>query len=302
MSVNVRRIGARDQRVQRLRRLLRRSSVRDSEHAFVAEGVRLVEAALDAGVGIEGLFVAADWQSSAPTAAVVERASAGGVAVFELATGIMERVADTVSPQPVCAVIRSVDLGVDELLSRPAPGSGHEPGLGSKQEPGQGSKQPPRQGSGQSLVLVCVDVRDPGNLGALLRIAGATGVHGVVCCAGTVDPFNPKVVRASAGAVFRVPLVVGTAPAEALEALGRQGYRCWATVPRGGTDYAVADLGARSALVLGNEGAGLPVEVVSRLDGSLTIPMEAGTESLNVAMTVAVLCFDAARRRRLSVG
>ncbi len=165
MSVNVRRIGARDQRVQRLRRLLRRSSVRDSEHAFVAEGVRLVEAALDAGVGIEGLFVAADWQSSAPTAAVVERASAGGVAVFELATGIMERVADTVSPQPVCAVIRSVDLGVDELLSRPAPGSGHEPGLGSKQEPGQGSKQPPRQGSGQSLVLVCVDVarpREPG--------------------------------------------------------------------------------------------------------------------------------------------
>ena len=277
MSVNVRAVGARDQRVQRLRRLLRRTSVRDAEHAFVAEGVRLVEAALDARARIEGLFVAPEWRLSAPTTAVVERAADCGVAIFELGPGIMERVADTVSPQPVCAVVEAVDVGMDELLSRPADGD-------------------------RDLILVCVDVRDPGNLGAVLRIAGATGVAGVVCCAGTVDPFNPKVVRASAGAVFRVRLVVGTAPTEVLEMLGSHGYRRWATVPRGGTDYAIADLEGRSALVLGNEGAGLPEEVVSRLDGSLTIPMDAGTESLNVAMTVAVLCFDAARRRRLAAG
>jgi len=276
VSVIVKRLGARDQRVQRLRRLVRRSSVRDSEHAFVAEGVRLVEAALDARAGIEELFVSPEWHSSASTAAVVERAVASGVAVFELGPGIMERTADTVSPQPVCAVIKTVELGMDELLSRPPADSTH------------------------SLVLVCVDVRDPGNLGAVLRIAGATGVEGVICCAGTVDPFNPKVVRASAGAVFRVPLVVGAAPADVLEELGNHGYRRWATVPRGGIDYFVAELEARVALVLGNEGAGLPDEVVRRLDGSLTIPMEAGTESLNVAMTVAVLCFDLARRRRLS--
>jgi TrmH family RNA methyltransferase len=197
------------------------------------------------------------------------------VAVFELGPGIMERIADTVSPQPVCAVIESVEHDIGELLSR--------------------SDRP----SASGLVLVCVDVRDPGNLGAVLRIAGATGVEGVICCAGTVDPFNPKVVRASAGAVFSVPLVVGAAAPDALEELGNHAYRRWATVPRGGTDYATADLVGRVALVLGNEGAGLPDEVVSRLDGSLTIPMQAGTESLNVAMTVAVLCFDLARRRRL---
>ena len=103
----------------------------------------------------------------------------------------MERVADTVSPQPVCAVVQAVELALDELLSQSGPG----------------------------LVLVCVDVRDPGNLGAVLRIAGATGVAGVICCEGTVDPLNPKVVRASAGAVFRVPLVTSVKPAEALAAL-----------------------------------------------------------------------------------
>jgi len=255
--------------------LLRRSSVRDIEHAFVGEGVRIVEAALDASAPVESLFVAADWRSSTSVTAVVDRATRTGITVFELGPGIMERVADTVSPQGVCAVVRAVDRGLDDLLSKPAPSFG------------------------EGLVLVCVDVRDPGNLGAVLRIAGATRVAGVICCAGSVDPFNPKVVRASAGAVFSVPLVSGVAATDALTSLSGLGYRCWATVPKGGTDYAVADLDGPTALVLGNEGAGLPGEVVSLLDGgSLTIPMAPGTESLNVAMTAAVLCFDAVRRRR----
>jgi TrmH family RNA methyltransferase len=297
--------------------------VRDSERAFVAEGVKLVEAALDAGAPVELLFVAADWRSSAPAVAVVERAAGTGLDIFELGPGIMERVADTVSPQPVCAVVEAVDIGLDELLSGPEPRGFRFPsGPGPRKLPaGSGPGSPtsgsgpgsPTSGSGprsqpsgsepgtrNDLVLVCVDVRDPGNLGAVLRIAGATGVKGVICCAGTVDPFNPKVVRASAGAVFRVPLVVGARPAEALGALAGFGFRCWATEPHGGTDYAVADLEGPTALVLGNEGAGLPAEVVSGLNGSLTIPMEDGTESLNVAMTVAVLCFDAVRRRRTS--
>lgn len=271
-----------------MRRLLRRSNVRDLEHAFVAEGTKLVEAALDAGARLEAIFVADDWRSATAAAVVVERAAALGVTVFELGPGVMERVADTVSPQPVCAVVEAVDIGLDELLLRTSKPLGGELG-------------PAGQCEAACVVVVCVDVRDPGNLGSVLRIAGATGARGVICCAGTVDPFNPKVVRASAGAVFRVPLVVGTPPVEALEALGRGGYRRWATVPSGGTDYAVADLGGPSAFVLGNEGAGLADEVVGLLDGALTIPMQAGTESLNVAMTVAVLCFEAVRRHRSAV-
>lgn len=284
MSFSVRRIGARDHRVQRLRRLVRRSGVRDLEHAFVAEGAKLIEAALDAGAPVQALFVADGWQTSDATRVVVERAAGRGVAVFELGPGIMERVADTVSPQPVCAVVESVDVALEELLGRCGP----KPPTG------------PSAADDAGALLVCVDVRDPGNLGAVLRIAGATAMAGVICCAGTADPYNPKVVRASAGAVFRVPLVVGVDPLEALEVLGGAGYRRFATVAHGGSDYALADLDGRIALVLGNEGAGLPAEIVRRLDGSLTIPMEDGTESLNVAMTVAVLCFELVRRRRSS--
>lgn len=229
---------------------------------------------MDAGAPIESLFVAADWRSSPPTSALVERASRSGVRVFELGPGIMQRVADTVSPQSVCAVVGIADLGLEDLLARPD------------------------SAVDQALLLVCVDVRDPGNLGAVLRIASATGAAGVICCAGTVDAYNPKVVRSSAGALFQMPVVTDVGPVETLSRLSGLGYRCWATVPEGGTDYALADLRGRTALVLGNEGAGLPADVTAQLDGALTIPMAPGTESLNVAMTAAVLCFELARRRR----
>ena len=189
----------------------------------------------------------------------------------------MERVADTVSPQPVCAVVGRSTWAWTSCC--------------------RGRRSPDRDASG--LVLVCVDVRDPGNLGAVLRIAGATGVAGVICCAGTVDPYNPKVVRASAGAVFRVPLVAGAEPGQALETLGG------ARIPVLGDGSPGRDglrrrgpRRSRRPSSSATKGPGLPAEVVDRLDGALTIPMADGTESLNVAMTAAVLCFEAARRRR----
>ena len=106
----------------------------------------------------------------------------------------MQRVADTVSPQSVCAVVGIADVGLEDLLARPA------------------------TAVDQAVLLVCVDVRDPGNLGAVLRIASATGAAGVICCAGTVDAYNPKVVRSSAGAVFQMPVVTDVGPVETLGA------------------------------------------------------------------------------------
>ena len=105
-------------------------------------------------------------------------------------------------------------------------------------------------------MVVCVDVRDPGNAGAVIRSADAAGADGVVCCAGTVDPFNPKTVRASAGSVLHLPVVAGGEPAEVLDALAGQGLACLAAVAHGGTPYTEVDLVARSALVFGNEASG----------------------------------------------
>ncbi len=150
-----------------------------------------------------------------------------------------------------------------------------------------------------SLVVVCADVRDPGNAGTVLRSAAAAGADAVIACDGSVDLLNPKTVRASAGALFRVPIVNGGAPEAVLDALAAWGLTRLGTAAHGGTDYLEADLAAPTALVLGNEAHGLRPEVADRLDGAVTIPMAAGAESLNVGIAAAVLCFEAARRRRV---
>lgn len=264
-------LGPRHQRVQRLRRLVRQRSVRHEDRRFVLEGARLLEAALEAGASLEAVY---HDPNAAPTElrSLLERARAGGARVFALRQGVLERVTDTVTPQPVCAVAAANDVGVDELLAAP----------------------PIR-----SLPLVvCVAVRDPGNLGAILRSADAAGSAGVVVCGESADPYNPKVVRASAGAIFRLRLAVGGDAGELLDRLGEAGLRRVGTLARGGADYAVASLAAPVALVLGNEASGLGPEAAARLDEAVTIPMAGGGESLNVAMAATVLCFEAARRRR----
>ena len=156
--------------------------------------------------------------------------------------------------------------------------------------------------AGATLVVVCVDVRDPGNLGTVIRSADAAGADAVVCCDGTVDPTNPKCVRATAGSLFHVPVVEGGSAVDAIGALSRLGFTTVATVVRGGTDYAAFDWTGPVALVLGNEAGGLDGGLVGTLDVGVTIPMAGRAESLNVGVSAAVLCFEALRQRRTAPG
>ncbi len=251
-----------------MRQLLARRDARSSERRFVVEGAKAIGEALDAGAAVESVLVDDERVADAERR-VVQRAAAAGAAVVELERGVMARVAGTVAPQGVMAVVEMVDVALGDV--------------------------PP---ASRDLVVVCAEVRDPGNLGTIVRTAGAAGAGAVVSCSGSVDLYNPKTVRASAGAVFHVPVVAGPDAEEVLDELGRWGLWRWGTVPRGGRDYAAADLAGPVALTLGNEAHGLPPAVSSRLDGLLSIPMAGPAESLNVAATAAVLCFEAARQRR----
>ena len=256
-------LGFTSARVKRLRQLMQRSAMRERERAFVVEGPTLVSDALDAGAELECLFVAPD----AP-APLVASAVAAGVPVHDLAPGVLERVAGTVTPQPVLAVARTLDVDLGQL-------------------------------AGASLVVVCVDVRDPGNLGTVLRSAEAAGVGGIICCDGSVDVYNPKCVRASAGSLFHTRIVAGGEPVKVLGALSEWGLRRLGTRADAGEPYYRVDLTAPTALVLGNEAHGLSTSVAAALDGWVSIPMEGRAESLNVGMAAAVLCFEAARQRAL---
>jgi TrmH family RNA methyltransferase len=216
---------------------------------------------------VEAVFVGTEEAAGSPAVAdALARAQDKGIRIFELGPGVVERVADTVTPQPLLAVVRTPQAVLQDL-------------------------------AGATFVVVCVDVRDPGNAGAVIRSADAAGADAVVCCAGTVDPFNPKTVRASAGSVLHLPVVAGDDPAEVLDALTAQGMACLAAVAHGGTPYTEVDLVAPLALVLGNEASGLPPAIGDRLGHGVTIPMAGGAESLNVSMAAAVLCFEVRRAR-----
>ena len=222
---------------------------------FVIEGQKLLDEAVAAGVKPHEVYAAPgyDPQVDAPT--------------FELAAGVVERVADTVTPQPVLAVVPTLDVPLDAVRE-------------------------------STFLVVCVDVRDPGNAGTVLRSAEAAGADAVICADGSVDLYNPKTVRASAGSLFHVRVVVGGGAGEVLETIGGWGVSRLGTMAHGGLDYTACDLARPVAIVLGNEANGLPAEAAAQLDQAVTIPMVGRSESLNVGMAAAVLCFETARQRR----
>jgi RNA methyltransferase, TrmH family len=237
----------------------------------VVEGPDLLSVALEAGAPIESVYVAPQGRSSPSVAAVVDRAFDTGVRVFDLAPGVIERVSDTVTPQPVLAVVGFAPAELEDIKD-------------------------------MAMVVVCVDVRDPGNAGTMIRTADASGVGAVVCCEGTVDPTNPKTVRSSAGSLFHLPVVAGGTPEGVLEALRGWGFSVVGTVARGGVDYSSFDWKGKVAAVFGNEASGLGPRVTALLDASVSIPMAGRAESLNVSVSAAVVCFEALRQRRSLAG
>lgn len=265
-------LGPRHHEVRQLRALLRDSGARDEASAFVLEGPRLLEDALRRGVDVSEIYLGTNARTA--FASLLAHPAVDGVPVAELKEGVLEKLGTTRTPQPVLAVVPMPDAAAVADLDGPGP------------------------------VLVVVDVADPGNLGTLLRSAEASGCAGLVCCGTTVDPYNPKVVRASAGSIFGVPIVDGRGgpwdSATVLAALGQAGRRRYGAAV-GGTPLTGVDLAGLVALVLGNEARGIPAELDEHLDGRISVPMAGAAESLNVAMAGTVLVFEAARQRLSSL-
>lgn len=272
-------VGAKNPAVQHLRRLAGRRSARTEANAFVVDGPVLTLAALDAGIEIEAAYVdeaaAAEARGTRSTTAaglavVLERLEAADIRVIEVRAGVLAGAVDTVTPHGIAVIARPVTRPLRFVTS-----------------------------SATGLVLVLAGIGDPGNAGTLLRSAEAAGAKAVVVTAGSVDLYSPKTVRASAGAIFHVPVVVGEEAVAAIEELRRAGFTTLASAARDGEVYDSVDLTGPVAIVLGSEAHGLAPEVEAVVDRRVTIPMAGRAESLNVAMAGTLLCFESARQRRL---
>jgi TrmH family RNA methyltransferase len=189
-----------------------------------------------------------------------------GVPVTAVADGVLERVATTVTPRPVVAVARQRVVALEDLRD--------------------------------ATFLVVLDaISDPGNLGTIIRAVESAGADGVVV-AGGVDVFNPKCVRATAGALFFTRVAMVPSAASALAVIGEWGMHRVGTSASAPRRYDEVDLTASVAVVFGAEAHGLGADVAASVDEMVSIPIAGRSESLNVAGAAAVLCFEVARQRR----
>jgi len=262
-------LSARNPKVKELRRLLGRRSARREAGRFVVEGPTLVGDAIAAGLVLEAVYREEGTTGSGyPTGPEAPRVDPG-IPVHVVGPGVLQQVGSTVAPQPLLAVVRCNDRSLDAAVAA----------------------------AGARPVLVLAGVSDPGNAGTLLRSAEAAGAGAVVFAGNAVEPFNPKVVRASAGSLFRIPFTIETSLASAVSALRDAGRAILGTVAHGGVPHDRVDLVEPLALVLGNEAHGLPSTI--EVDSFVTVPTEGRAESLNVAMAGTVVLFEAARQRRI---
>ena len=250
--------------MRRLRRLIQKRSLRWSEGVCVLEGPDLIDAALEAGVEFEAVYVDAA-ASSDSVAETVRRAQASRIRVFSLGEGVLEKVADAQSPQPILASVRFPVVDVHDIAV-------------------------------EGLVVILHDVRDPGNAGTIIRSADAGGATAVVITGQSVDPFNPKTLRATAGSIFHLPVAVASLE-DAMDHFKRGGAQIYAAVVRGAASYRSIDFSKPTVVVIGNEATGLDDPSIELCDASLTIPMAGRSESLNAAIAASLIVFEALHQR-----
>ena len=256
----------RSPRVKSARQLAKRA-LRQRARLFLAEGPQAAGEALAAGDVVTQLFVTAATQPRHTE--LIELAAGQGADVHLVSGEVMTELAQTITPQGVLAVCRFVDVPLADVRA------------------------------GSRLVVVLASVRDPGNAGTVLRTADAAGAGGVIFAGSSVDPYNSKCVRASAGSLFHLPVVTGIPVDEAVRVLRDRGLQVLAA--DGGATTTLDDLqsagqlGRPTAWLLGNEAWGLPADVLDLADEAIAVPIYGQAESLNLAAAAAVCLYASAR-------
>lgn len=250
--------------VKRFRDLARAGSSAD---AMLLDGEHLIEEALSAGVPIE-VAALADRAGAERLASLIARLATADARIVTVPEQVLAAISPVKNPSGAVAIGRRPAWSLAALLDARSP-----------------------------LILLLHEIQDPGNAGAIVRVAEACGATGVITSEGSADPFGWKALRGAMGSTFRLPVAARQPLDEVVARARAAGIRVFATVPRGGVPLGECDLGGPAAVLLGGEGAGLPERLIALADGRLTIPMRPPVESLNVATAAALIVYEAARQR-----
>jgi TrmH family RNA methyltransferase len=255
-------------RVKELRAALLRPS-RGEADLIALEGLHLVEEALRSGTRLQTIFVAQGHEHLLKTLSAIDETA---TEILAVPREVLDSTVSTESPQPIAALAHPHHWPWTEVLAKKSGAS--------------------------ALIVVLSGIQDPGNLGTILRSAEAFDATGILCLTGTVSRWNPKAMRASAGSVFRLP-VLASSETKAFQHLREAGIRTLAAIAREAEPLNEINLTGPIALFIGSEGSGLPPEIAAQCDARITIPCPGPVESLNAAVAASVLLYEASRQRAL---
>ena len=239
---------------------LTKKKYRDETGMYLLEGVKPLEDALDMGISVETIFIREKPED--------ERPVPDGAPAVMLAGKLFARLSQTESSQGVISVVRKREYGEDDFIA--AVGNGN--------------------------IVVMDRLQDPGNIGTIIRTAEAAGYGGIVMVSGSGDVYSPKVVRAAAGSLFRMPVIYAGSAEEAADFVKKMDKRLTVTCLDASRDCFQEDLTCETALVIGNEGSGVSDVLLERADVRVRIPMEGSIESLNAAVAAGILMYQSRKK------
>jgi TrmH family RNA methyltransferase len=251
-------------------RLLKQAQHRHARGEYLIEGVRLVEEALQDPEQIRKMVYSPRLENKARGVELLStaREKIRNAEWIYVSDEVMEKICATQNHQGILAVLETKERTWKEM------------------------------GKKSGVLLLLSGLQDPGNLGTIFRVAEAGEAGGVILSRDMVDPYNSKVVRASMGSLWRVPFLRDQEMEECLGKLRSQGYRLWATAVQGGRPFWEIDFCKPTGILFGQEGAGLPKNLLEKADGVCTIPMASGVDSLNVAVAAGLVIYEAWRQKR----
>jgi RNA methyltransferase, TrmH family len=232
------------------------------------DGVHLVTEAINAGVHVREVAITSEAAHRPAIHHAVSRLVRSHTKVFNVSAPVMDALSPLRSPGRIVAIADRPDRAADQLYRGPSP-----------------------------LVVIAVDVQDPGNVGAMVRVAEAGGASGFMAAGACADPLGWKALRGSMGSGLRLPIVVQRDASLSIEDARRHGCRIVAAVPHDGRSAFEMDYAGPLAILIGGEGPGLPASLAATADERVTVPMQAPVESLNAAVTAALLVYEVRRQR-----
>lgn len=251
---------SKDNKLIKLALKLKRKKYREEENLFLAEGIRFVESAMENSAVNYILYSEKIYSTNGH-----ERILNDSIDSYIVDEQVIKDICDTENPQGVVAVCKKVDYVIDDIL--------------------------------KDLIVILDEVQDPGNLGTIIRTCDAAGVDGIVILKGTVDVYNPKVLRSTMGSIFNIPIVFVDKLSDISNAFLEGGYNILASSLEGSKPLYEYDFSAKTAVILGNEANGVKEENMNMATHRILVPMEGQAESLNVGIANSVIVYEALRQR-----